>query len=150
VRKQQLARQQILNLSHAREDEQARFDPRLKGADAVAAWEAELGAVLEAAQGDGGAAAATFFPSANVLRARIKAVAGREEVTRKMVQALKGRSREVEMKYKKVVALCTSVPEGEVDAVIEGLLRAVESERGELEIERVRKFLGGVEDGPLR
>ena len=85
-----------------------------------------------------------------MLKARIKAVVGRDEVTRKMVAALKGRSREVEMKYRRVVALCTAVPEGEVDAVIEGLLRAVESERGELEIGRVRKFLGGVEDGPLR
>lgn len=141
VRKQQLARQQIVNLSHAREDEQARFDPRLKGAEAVVAWEAELGAALE---GSG------EFAAANVLGARIKAVAGRDEVTRKMVAALKGRSREVEMKYRRVVALCTAVPEGEIDSVIEGLLRAVESERGELEIGRVRKFLGGVEDGPLR
>lgn len=36
---------------------------------------------------------------------------GRGEVTRKMVAALKGRSREVEMKYRRVVALCTAVPE---------------------------------------
>ena len=90
------------------------------------------------------------LPSANLLRARTKAVGGREEVTRTMVAALKGRSREVEVKYRRVVSLCTAVPEAEVDAVIEGLLRAVESERGELEIGRVRKFLGGVEDGPLR
>ncbi|SPO01463.1 related to transcription factor [Cephalotrichum gorgonifer] len=149
VRRQQLARQQIINLSHAREDEQARFDPRLKGADAVTAWETELGAALETADADGGSSAA-YLPSANLLRARIKAVVGRDEVTRKMVQAMKGRSREVEVKYRKIVALCTSVPEGQVDSVIEGLLRAVESERGELEIGRVRKFLGGVEDGPLR
>lgn len=146
MRNQQLARQQIINLSHAREDEQARFDPRLKGADTAAQWEAELESALEG----GGGAEAPALPPANLLRARIKAVVGREEVTRKMVAALKGRSREVEMKYRKVVALCTAVPEAEVDGVIEGLLRAVESERGELEIGRVRKFLGGVEDGPLR
>lgn len=90
------------------------------------------------------------LPEGSLLRARVAAVAGRDAVTRKMVAALKGRSREVEMKYRRVVALCTAVPEGEVDAVIDGLLRAVESERGELEIGRVRKFLGGVEDGPLR
>jgi regulatory protein SWI6 len=51
----------------------------------------------------------------------------------------------VEIKYRRVVALCTGVPETEVDAVVDGLLKAVESEKDELEIGRVRRFLGGVE-----
>lgn len=61
------------------------------------------------------------------------------------VGLLKGRSKEVEVKYRRVVALCTGVPESEVDVVIDGLLRAVESEKGDLEIGRIRRFLGGVD-----
>ena len=94
MRRQQLARQQIVNLSHAREDEQARFDPRLKGAEAATAWEAELGAALETAA-DSTSEEEARLPAANLLRARVGAVAGRDAVTRKMVAALKGRSREV-------------------------------------------------------
>jgi regulatory protein SWI6 len=146
ARQQQLARQRVGNLSHAREDEKVRLSQeqsRTGQTKAVnGAWETELGAVLEAASNN---EAAGLLPSAAVLRARINAVTNRREMTRKMVFALKGRSRDVEIKYRKVVALCTSVPEGEVDAVVEGLLRAVESEKGELELGRVRRFLGGVE-----
>ena len=86
-----------------------------------------------------------MLPPAAVLKARIKAVEGRKEMTRKMVQALKGRGRDVEVKYRRVVTLCTGVEEGHVDAVIDGLLKAVESERDELDLGRVRRFLGGVE-----
>lgn len=62
-----------------------------------------------------------------------------------MVQALKGRSRDVEQKYRRVIAICTSVPEDEVDAVVDGLLKAAESESDQLDPGRVRRFLGGVE-----
>jgi hypothetical protein len=58
---------------------------------------------------------------------------------------MKGRSRDIEVKYRRVVALCTGVAEDEVDAVVDGLVKAVESERDELDIGRVRRFLGGVE-----
>lgn len=103
-----------------------------------------LEAAEESAAG-GGFGSEGMLPSAAVLRARIRAIEGRREVTRKMVQALKGRSRDVEIKYRRVVALCTGVQEGDVDAVVDGLLKAVESERDELDIGRVRRFLGGVE-----
>lgn len=151
VRKQQLARQRVANLSHAREDEQMRLSQEQKrqgksDASISGAWETELGAILEAAgEESGGDVAAGMLPSAAVIRARLAAVAARRDVTRKMAGALKGRSRDVEVKYRRVVAMCTGVPEGEVDAVVDGLLRAVESEKGELEIGRVRRFLGGVE-----
>lgn len=127
-------------MSHAREDGQG-----TKGAEAASAWETELGAALEAAADN-----TSYFPSANLIRTRTKAVSGRNDATRKMVQALKGRSREVEFKYRRIVSLCTAVPEGDIDVVIDSLLRAVESEKGELEIGRVRRFLGGVETGPIR
>jgi hypothetical protein len=80
-----------------------------------------------------------------VLKTRIKAIEGRAEATKNMVQALKGRSRDVEVKYRRVISLCTSVAEDEVDAVVDGLLKAAESESDQLDPGRVRRFLGGVE-----
>lgn len=150
LKKQQLARQKVSNLSHAREDEQVRLMQEQAHAsqpNPSSSWETELSAMLEAAEGSsGGFGGEGLFPSAAVLKARIQAVKGRREMTRKMVHALKGRSRDVEVKYRHVVALCTGVQETDVDAVVDGLLKAVESEREELEINRVRKFLGGVDE----
>ena len=152
LKKQQLARQKVSNLAHAREDEQIRLmneQSRSSQPNPSSSWETELSAMLEAAEessaAGGGFGSEGMLPSAAVLRARIRAIEGRREVTRKMVQALKGRSRDVEIKYRRVVALCTGVQEGDVDAVVDGLLKAVESERDELDIGRVRRFLGGVE-----
>ncbi|PTB67631.1 apses-domain-containing protein [Trichoderma citrinoviride] len=151
LKKQQLARQKVANLTHAREDDQFRIMNEQSNAaqsNPSSSWETELAAMLEAADEastSGGFASEGMLPSATILRARIRAIESRKEVTRKMVQALKGRSRDVEIKYRRVVALCTGVPETEVDAVVDGLLKAVESEKDELEIGRVRRFLGGVE-----
>lgn len=151
VTKQELARRKVSNLAHAREDEQVRLmkeQSRSSQPNPSSSWETELGAMLEAAEeqtASGGYGAEGMLPSASVLKARIRAIEARRDVTRKMVQALQGRSRDVEVKYRRVVALCTGVAEGDVDAVIDGLLKAVESEREELEIDRVRRFLGGVE-----
>ncbi|KAI8163281.1 hypothetical protein KHU50_007650 [Colletotrichum sp. SAR 10_65] len=146
LKKQQLARQKISNLRHAREEEQVRLmqeQNRAGRTDALSSsWETELGAALETA--DNGEEAA-MLPSAAVLKARLSAVSARRDVTRKMAAALKGRSKDVEIKYRRVVAISTGVPEDQVDAVVDGLLRAVESEKGELEVDRVRRFLGGVE-----
>ncbi|KAM4063991.1 ankyrin repeats (many copies) domain-containing protein [Hirsutella rhossiliensis] len=153
LKKQQLARQKISNLAHAREDEQVSLmneQSRSSQPNPSTTWETELSAMLEAAEESsaapgGGYRSEGMLPSGAVLRARIRAIEGRRDVTRKMVQALKGRSRDVEIKYRHVVALCTGVQESEVDAVVDGLLKAVESERDELDIGRVRRFLGGVE-----
>ncbi|KAM5386791.1 hypothetical protein ACJZ2D_000084 [Fusarium nematophilum] len=150
LKKQQIARQKVANLSHAREDEQVRLmqeQSRTSQPNPSSSWETELSAMLEAADdtSGGGFSGEGLLPSAAVLRARVRAVEGRREMTRKMVSALKGRSRDVEVKYRRVVALCTGVQEAEVDAVVDGLLKAVESEHEELEITRVRRFLGGVE-----
>ncbi|KAM3536513.1 hypothetical protein MY4038_000348 [Beauveria bassiana] len=151
VTRQQLARRKVANLAHAREDEQTRLmneQSRSSQPNPSSSWETELGAMLEAAEehnAAGGFSAEGMLPSTAVLKARIRAIEARRDVTRKMVQALQGRSRDVEVKYRRVVALCTGVAENDVDAVIDGLLKAVESEREELEIDRVRRFLGGVE-----
>lgn len=131
------------------------------------AWEFELNTILEKVavaatqpSTDGDAAnpnpnpspspktiANDLLPATAVLRARVAALRARADATRKNVGALRSLSRDTEVKYRRVVALCTGVPEPEVESVVDNLLRAVESEKGELEIARVRRFLGGVEEG---
>jgi regulatory protein SWI6 len=58
--------------------------------------------------------------------------------------SLKARDTELEGKYRKVVALCTNVPEERVDDVLQQLVMAVESEP-ENDVGRVREFLKRVE-----
>lgn len=149
VREQQLARQKVANLGHACKEEEfhvrqlEQSQGRLDVASA-SAWETELDMAVEAARtGNGGSVA---LPSTTVLRARINAVRMRSNETKRAVSALKGRSRDVELKYKHLVSLCTQTPDSEVDTVLDGLTRAVESEKGDLEITRIRRFLGGVEE----
>ncbi|KAI1637870.1 start control protein cdc10 [Biscogniauxia mediterranea] len=147
AKSQALTRQKIFNLSRGRDEEQKRLF-RLEQThgplDPNNSWEAELDSMLDAERGDGLKPGATL-PSATILRARIQALRNRTDLTRKGVGSLKGRSKDIEIKYRRVVALCTGVHESEIDAVVDGLLRAVESEKGELEIGRVRRFLGGVD-----
>ncbi|KAI1405004.1 apses-domain-containing protein [Hypoxylon fuscum] len=145
AKSQSITRQKISNLSRGRAEEQKRLmqlEQSYGRLDTSNSWEEELNAALEAPED---AANPPFLPSAAVLRARIQAVKSRTDVIKKGVGSLKSRSKDVEVKYRRVVALCTGVPENEVDAVIDGLLRAVESEKGDLEIGRIRRFLGGVD-----
>ncbi|KAL7629868.1 transcriptional regulator swi6 [Parahypoxylon ruwenzoriense] len=145
AKSQSLTRQKIANLSRGHDEEQKRLF-RLEqshGRLDASNWETELNAALESAKGD--APNAALVPSAAVLRSRIQAFRNRTDVIRKSVGSLRGRSKDVEVKYRRVVALCTGVLENEVDSVVDGLLRAVESEKGELEIGRIRRFLGGVD-----
>ncbi|KAK7958053.1 hypothetical protein PG988_012901 [Apiospora saccharicola] len=140
AKSQSLTRQKIYNLSQGRDEEQSRL-LRLEQTQGPmdpnsSAWETEL-----AAQTVDDAS----LPSAALLRARIQALRLRTEMTHKAVGTLKGRSKDVEVKYRRVVSLCSGVPEQQVDEVIDGLLRAVESEKDGLEIGRVRRFLGGVD-----
>ncbi|SPQ24079.1 0dea88c1-b31a-41c0-b12e-963d03b3ca6f [Thermothielavioides terrestris] len=85
------------------------------------------------------------LPSSAVLRARIRALRERSGETHRAVDALRAQSKDRELKYRRLVALCTRRPEAEVDSLLDTLTRAVESEKGELEIARIRRFLGGVE-----
>lgn len=145
---QQIARQNVLNLSRACEEENylvlqlEQAHGRLDAARATA-WEKELDTVLETVASGSGAPIA--LPSSAVLRARINAMRARSNETRRAVGGLKARGRDVELKYRHLVSLCTRRPDSEVDTLLDGLTRAVESEKAELEITRVRRFLGGVE-----
>ncbi|KAH6661017.1 hypothetical protein BKA67DRAFT_509808 [Truncatella angustata] len=141
ARIQNLTRQKIYNLARGREEEQARLQQIEQSHGSLepgaAAWESELAASTPID--------VATLPSSTILRTRIQALRSRSEGTRKTVASLKSRSKDVEVKYRRVVALCSGVPEADVDAVIDGLLRAVESEKDGLEIGRVRRFLGGVD-----
>ena len=162
LKAQQLQRQKVVNLSAACDEEEYRLlqleqrHGRLDVASANA-WEMELDTTLNAAaaaaatnaQHGGGESAASAIgaslPNANLLRARIHALRMRKNQTRQAVEALQARSKERELKYRHLVSLCIRRPEAEVEALLDTLTRAVESEKPELEITRVRRFLGGVE-----
>ncbi|KAI3319491.1 apses-domain-containing protein [Xylariaceae sp. AK1471] len=148
AKSQLLTRQKIFNLTRGREEEQKRLAKLEQSQgpldDSSILWEAELQSLPDLGsqnewRDDGS------IPSATVLRARIQALRNRTELTRTGVASLKSRSKDNEIKYRKVVALCTGISEEEVDMVLDSLVRAVESEKGELEVGRVRRFLGGVD-----
>ncbi|KAL2133301.1 hypothetical protein VTI74DRAFT_2567 [Chaetomium olivicolor] len=168
LKAQQLTRQKVFNLKRAYQEEEyhlLQLEQRHGRLDVSGptSWETELQTVLDdiAASSktqrqnadspvNGYVSSATEeqmarLPSAAVLRARINALRERSSQTRRAVEALQARSKEKELKYRRLVSLCTKRPEAEVDALLDTLTRAVESEKGELEIGRVRRFLGGVE-----
>ncbi|KAK2614841.1 hypothetical protein N8I77_001637 [Diaporthe amygdali] len=144
AKQQQVNRQQVANLSRELESLQYRMghmdsEQAASQSNSAAAWEDEL----ERALSTTGHKAA--LPDANILRARLKATTDILNTMKDKVSNLKGTSRDIEYKYRRLVALAANCPESQVDDLLEGLVRAVESEKGELEIGRVRKFLGGVD-----
>ncbi|CAJ2512549.1 Uu.00g055640.m01.CDS01 [Anthostomella pinea] len=146
AKSQSLTRQKIFNLSRGREEEQkrlARLEQSHGHLNASGSWEEDLKSLSQDNGGD--PPTVDTLPSATVLRARIQALRNRTELTKNGVASLKSRSKDVEMKYRRVVALCTGETEDHIDSTIEGLLRAVESEKGDLEVGRVRRFLGGID-----
>ncbi|KAI1134710.1 apses-domain-containing protein [Hypoxylon sp. FL0543] len=146
AKSQSLAVQKIRNLMLGRNEEAHRKFQLEQGygrADPNDSWEAQLMQTLESA--GGGASQPPMLPNSATFRARIQAFRTRTAAMKQSVGVLKADSRDVEVKHRRVVSLCTGVPEYDVDAVIDGLLRAVESEKGELEIGRIRRFLGGVD-----
>ncbi|EMC96341.1 hypothetical protein BAUCODRAFT_471495 [Baudoinia panamericana UAMH 10762] len=87
-------------------------------------------------------------PSPKSLRATLNAYVARNEQLRKQADELKSRSSELEGMYRKVVSLCTNVPEDKVEESLPALVAAVESERGafgEQEAGRLRDFLRRVD-----
>jgi len=168
LKAQQLARQKVFNLKRACQEEEYQLlqleqrHGRLD-VDAANAWEMDLEMILDnlaavrtqqpqhQQPGENGFYQGSAeeqvarLPNAVVLRARLSALRDRSAQTRRAVEALRARSNDRELKYRRLVALCTRRPESEVDTLLDTLTRAVESEKGELEIARVRRFLGGVE-----
>ncbi|KAK3484805.1 uncharacterized protein B0T23DRAFT_55136 [Neurospora hispaniola] len=154
LKAQQLAKQKIVNFNRACEEEEQiliELEQRHGRLDVASAnaWEMELESALEIVKTQSPKGldpdSRPSLPSAAVLRARIKALRARSSKTRQAVAALQAQSKEKELKYRRLVSLCTRRPEIEVEALLDTLTRAVESEKPELEIARVRRFLGGVE-----
>jgi regulatory protein SWI6 len=85
-------------------------------------------------------------PSTSILRACLNAYVSNNSVLESEVRNLKGKSRELEGKYRRVISLCTKVEESRIDGVLGSLWRAVSSEgEGDVELGRVREFLMKVE-----
>ncbi|KAK5676231.1 transcriptional regulator swi6 [Elasticomyces elasticus] len=89
-------------------------------------------------------------PSPKSLQARVNAYLTHNATLQVQADELKGRSRETEDLYRRVVSLCTGVDESMVVESLPALVAAVESERGgvrEEEAGRVREFLRRVDWG---
>lgn len=165
LKQQQLHRQIEANLSRELENIQYRMGPVEQGhaqqqSSSAAAWEDELTTAIENASSSSSTSpkdssqqssqsktttTTPELPDINILRARLKATGDVLASMTAKYDGLKGTSRDIEYKYRRLVALAASCPEDEVDKLLESLVRAVQSEKGELEIGRVRKFLGGVD-----
>lgn len=87
------------------------------------------------------------IPAKSILKARIKAYKANEQKLQSFAKELQGRSAELEQKFRRIVAQCASIKEGQVDSLLEGLVQAVESDPGEVDLSRVAGFLRKVDDG---
>lgn len=89
--------------------------------------------------------------SPGLISARVRAFSRHNAQLEQHAAQLRSRSTELEALYRKVVARCTGVREGDVERNLEGLVAAVESENwvGEdgRDVGRVRDFLRRVGDG---
>lgn len=97
---------------------------------------------------------ASALPAPSELRARIHAYGSNNAQLKDQANELRSRSSELEDLYRRVVSLCTNVPEDKVEEALPNLLAAIESERGggiesEGDVGRVRDFLRKVDVGPL-
>jgi regulatory protein SWI6 len=87
----------------------------------------------------------SHLPPASVLRAQLHAYTSNNSFLESEVRGLKSKSRDLEAKYRRIIQLCTGVEEDKIEGVLGNLTRAVESERGDVELGRVREFLQKVE-----
>lgn len=85
------------------------------------------------------------LPPAHVLRARLNAYKSNNQSLTENVRDLQSKSSELAGKYRQVISICTGVAESSVDDNLENLLRAVDSERQDVDLSRVREFLQRVE-----
>jgi regulatory protein SWI6 len=86
------------------------------------------------------------LPPPEVLSARIKAYKENESDLRHIIEDLNQKSKNLENKFRRVVSLCTGVPEDEIDNILDGLVQAVESDPDEVDMGRVVGFLRKVDD----
>ncbi|KAI0073525.1 transcription factor [Panus rudis PR-1116 ss-1] len=72
-----------------------------------------------------------------------------ERLMEERMKSLKGASAEKEFQCKKIVALCTGVPIGEIENMLDNLVVAVESEASVIDISRVSGFMQKVRNGVI-
>lgn len=85
------------------------------------------------------------LPSKEVLDARTRAYKRVNSRLEDKAKGLQAKSSELEGQMLRVIGLCTGVPEGKVEGMMEQLKAAVRSEREEVDVGRVREFLRRVE-----
>lgn len=87
----------------------------------------------------------TSLERAEVLTGRVQAYQTHNALLDNETRGLKGRSSELEEKYRKIISLCTGTPEERVDDLLDGLVQAVISEQKDMassvDLSRVRDFL---------
>ncbi|KAI0463324.1 hypothetical protein LJB42_003347 [Komagataella kurtzmanii] len=86
------------------------------------------------------------LPPSVVLNARIEAYQENEAKLVEILENLKSKSSILQSKFKRVVALCTSVDEKKVDELLDSLVQAVESEPEDMDINKVTGFLKKVDN----
>ncbi len=86
------------------------------------------------------------LPPIAILKARINAYKENQESFKSLASELKNKSRDLENKFRRVVSLCTGVTDDGVDGLLEGLVQAVESDREQVNINRVSTFLRKVDE----
>lgn len=86
------------------------------------------------------------LPTQAILKARIIAYKDNEEKLQNLCAQLKGRSSELEDKFRKVVALCTGVEETRVDSLLDNLVQAVQSDPTDIDLGRIKGFLRHIQD----
>jgi len=85
------------------------------------------------------------LPPTHILRARVNAYRANNENLEASIRSLHSKNSALAAKYRKIISVCTSVAENDVDSVLHNLLRAVESEQNDVELGRVREFLQRVD-----
>ena len=87
----------------------------------------------------------TSLERAEVLTGRVQAYQTHNALLENEARGLRGRSKELEEKYRKIISLCTGTPEERVDDLLEQLVQAVISEQKDMassvDLTRVRDFL---------
>jgi len=87
----------------------------------------------------------TSLERAEVLTGRVQAYQTHNALLDNEARGLKGRSKELEEKYRKIISLCTGTPEERVDDLLDQLVQAVISEQKDMassvDLTRVRDFL---------
>lgn len=85
------------------------------------------------------------LPPTHTLRARVNAYTANNESLAENVRSLQVKSSELAAKYRKIISVCTSIPEDQVDEHLNNLVRSMDSEPADLDLGRVREFLQRVD-----